>query len=109
MSYDIEQPAITKFRLQITSMLFLSSAISSTSLMVLCGGPDERIISGNTAAVQTDLPFNALSTFGGTFLSNFECSQMAHPLLEQISFVDTPGVQLGEKENTHRSYDFTGW
>ncbi|KAJ9535860.1 LOW QUALITY PROTEIN: hypothetical protein OSB04_un000983 [Centaurea solstitialis] len=72
------------------------------------GGPHERIISGNTAAVQTDLPFNALSTFGGTFLSNFECSQMAHLLLEQISFVDTPGVQLGEKENTHRSYDFTG-
>ncbi|KAJ9564125.1 hypothetical protein OSB04_000091 [Centaurea solstitialis] len=36
MSYDIEQPAITEFRLQITSMLFLSSAISSTSLMVLC-------------------------------------------------------------------------
>ncbi|KAJ9561808.1 hypothetical protein OSB04_006968 [Centaurea solstitialis] len=33
MSYDIEQPAITEFRLQITSMLFLSSAISSTSLM----------------------------------------------------------------------------
>ncbi|KAJ9547778.1 hypothetical protein OSB04_020321 [Centaurea solstitialis] len=35
MSYDIEQPAITEFRLQITSMLFLSSAKSSTSLMVL--------------------------------------------------------------------------
>ncbi|KAJ9556038.1 hypothetical protein OSB04_010652 [Centaurea solstitialis] len=33
MSYDIEQPAITEFRLQITSMLFLSSANSSTSLM----------------------------------------------------------------------------
>ncbi|KAJ9557149.1 hypothetical protein OSB04_011763 [Centaurea solstitialis] len=33
MSYEIEQPAITEFRLQITSMLFLSSANSSTSLM----------------------------------------------------------------------------
>ncbi|KAJ9565620.1 hypothetical protein OSB04_001586 [Centaurea solstitialis] len=33
MSYDIEQPAITEFRLQITSMLFLSSAKSSTLLM----------------------------------------------------------------------------
>ncbi|KAJ9556252.1 LOW QUALITY PROTEIN: hypothetical protein OSB04_010866 [Centaurea solstitialis] len=33
MSYDSEQTAITEFRLQITSMLFLSSAISSTSLM----------------------------------------------------------------------------
>ncbi|KAJ9551380.1 hypothetical protein OSB04_015425 [Centaurea solstitialis] len=36
MSYDSEQTAITEFRLQITSMLFLSSAISLTSLMVLC-------------------------------------------------------------------------
>ncbi|KAJ9546717.1 hypothetical protein OSB04_019260 [Centaurea solstitialis] len=36
MSYDSEQTTITEFRLQITSMLFLSSAISSTSLMVLC-------------------------------------------------------------------------
>ncbi|KAJ9547471.1 hypothetical protein OSB04_020014 [Centaurea solstitialis] len=35
MSYDIEQPAITEFRLQITSMLFLSSANSSMLLMVL--------------------------------------------------------------------------
>ncbi|KAJ9542919.1 hypothetical protein OSB04_029425 [Centaurea solstitialis] len=33
MSYDGEQIAITEFRLQITSMLFLSSAISLTSLM----------------------------------------------------------------------------
>ncbi|KAJ9561718.1 hypothetical protein OSB04_006878 [Centaurea solstitialis] len=35
MSYEFEQPAITEFRLQITSMLVLSSANSSTSLMVL--------------------------------------------------------------------------
>ncbi|KAJ9535612.1 hypothetical protein OSB04_un001252 [Centaurea solstitialis] len=34
MSYDIEQSAITEFRLQITSMLFLSSAKSSTLLMM---------------------------------------------------------------------------
>ncbi|KAJ9542125.1 hypothetical protein OSB04_028631 [Centaurea solstitialis] len=33
MSYEIEQPAITEFRLQITSMLVMSSANSSTSLL----------------------------------------------------------------------------
>ncbi|KAJ9538273.1 hypothetical protein OSB04_031006 [Centaurea solstitialis] len=37
MSYDIEQLAITKFRLQITSMLVLSSSNSSTSLMYYDG------------------------------------------------------------------------
>jgi EH domain-containing protein 1 len=29
-------------------------------------------------------------------------------LLDQITFVDTPGVLSGEKQRTQRSYDFTG-
>ncbi|KAL8128711.1 hypothetical protein V2J09_017866 [Rumex salicifolius] len=71
-------------------------------------GPDERTIPGNTIAVQADMPFNGLTTFGGAFLSKFQCSQMPHPLLEHITFVDTPGVLSGEKQRTQRSYDFTG-
>ncbi|PWA57115.1 EPS15-like protein [Artemisia annua] len=76
--------------------------------IVVMGGPDERSVPGNTIAVQADMPFNALTTFGGAFLSKFECSQMPHPLLEHITFVDTPGVLSGEKQRTERSYDFTG-
>nr|XP_043612374.1 EH domain-containing protein 1-like [Erigeron canadensis] len=76
--------------------------------IVVMGGPDERSVPGNTIAVQADMPFNTLSTFGGTFLSKFECSQMPHPLLEHITLVDTPGVLSGEKQRTQRSYDFTG-
>ncbi|CAL5360758.1 unnamed protein product [Camellia sinensis] len=71
-------------------------------------GPDERSIPGNTIAVQADMPFSGLTTFGTSFLSKFECSQMPHPLLEHITFVDTPGVLAGEKQRTQRSYDFTG-
>ncbi|THG02415.1 hypothetical protein TEA_008796 [Camellia sinensis var. sinensis] len=63
---------------------------------------------GNTIAVQADMPFSGLTTFGTSFLSKFECSQMPHPLLEHTTFVDTPGVLAGEKQRTHRSYDFTG-
>ncbi|XP_022724381.1 EH domain-containing protein 2-like isoform X6 [Durio zibethinus] len=74
----------------------------------LLSGPDKRSIPGNTVAVQADLPFGGLTTFGGAFLSKFECSQMPHPLLDQITFVDTPGVLSGEKQRTQRSYDFTG-
>ncbi|THG16684.1 hypothetical protein TEA_011400 [Camellia sinensis var. sinensis] len=70
--------------------------------------PDERSIPGNTIAVQADMPFSGLTTFGTSFLSKFECSQMPHPLLEHITFVDTPGVLAGEKQRTQRSYDFTG-
>ncbi|KAJ0647622.1 putative EH domain-containing protein [Helianthus annuus] len=76
--------------------------------IVVMGGPDERSVPGNTIAVHADMPFNTLTTFGGAFLSKFECSQMPHPLLEHITFVDTPGVLSGEKQRTQRSYDFTG-
>lgn len=76
--------------------------------VVVMSGPDERSIPGNTIAVQADMPFSGLTNFGGSFLSKFQCSQMPHPLLEHITFVDTPGVLSGEKQRTQRSYDFTG-
>ncbi|KAL0353679.1 UNVERIFIED_CONTAM: EH domain-containing protein 1 [Sesamum angustifolium] len=58
--------------------------------VVVMNGPDERSIPGNTVAVQADMPFSGLTTFGTAFLSKFECSQMPHP------------------QRTQRSYDFTG-
>ncbi|GAB2284711.1 EH domain-containing protein 1 [Dionaea muscipula] len=76
--------------------------------VVVMSGPDERSIPGNTIAVQADMPFSGLTAFGSAFLSKFECSQMPHPLLEHVTFVDTPGVLSGEKQRTQRSYDFTG-
>ncbi|XP_020877659.1 EH domain-containing protein 2 isoform X3 [Arabidopsis lyrata subsp. lyrata] len=76
--------------------------------VVAMSGPDERTIPGNTMAVQADMPFNGLTSFGGAFLSKFECSQMPHPVLDQITLVDTPGVLSGEKQRMQRSYDFTG-
>lgn len=76
--------------------------------VVVMNGPDERSIPGNTVAVQADMPFSGLTSFGTSFLSKFECSQMPHPLLQHVTFVDTPGVLSGEKQRTQRSYDFTG-
>ncbi|PHT35425.1 EH domain-containing protein 2 [Capsicum baccatum] len=76
--------------------------------IVVMYGPDERSIPGNTIAVQADMPFSGLTSFGTAFLSQLECSQMPHPLLENITLVDTPGVLSGEKQRTQRSYEFTG-
>ncbi|CAL0310861.1 unnamed protein product [Lupinus luteus] len=76
--------------------------------VVVMSGPDERSIPGNTVAVQADMPFGGLTNLGTAFLSKFECSQMPHPLLEHITFVDSPGVLSGEKQRTQRAYDFTG-
>uniref|UniRef100_A0A7I4C1C0 Uncharacterized protein n=1 Tax=Physcomitrium patens TaxID=3218 RepID=A0A7I4C1C0_PHYPA len=76
--------------------------------VVVMGGADERNVPGNTIVVQADMPFSGLTRFGQAFLAKFECSQMPHPLLDHITFVDTPGVLSGEKQRTQRSYDFTG-
>ncbi|KAK9689374.1 hypothetical protein RND81_09G055300 [Saponaria officinalis] len=76
--------------------------------IVIMSGPDERRIPGNTITVQADMPYSGLTAFGSAFLSKFECSQMPHPLLEHVTFIDTPGVLSGEKQRTDRSYDFTG-
>ncbi|KAE8725537.1 EH domain-containing protein 1 [Hibiscus syriacus] len=76
--------------------------------VVIMSGTDERSVPGNTIAVQADMPFTGLNTFGTAFLSKFECSQMPHHLLEHITLVDTPGVLSGEKQRTQRAYDFTG-
>ncbi|KAG5001601.1 hypothetical protein JHK82_022758 [Glycine max] len=43
-------------------------------------GPDQRSIPGNTIVVDAHMPFGGLATFGGSFLSKFQCSQMPHPL-----------------------------
>ncbi|XP_008225167.1 PREDICTED: EH domain-containing protein 1-like [Prunus mume] len=71
-------------------------------------GPDARSIPGNTIAVNADLLFSGLASFGGSFLSKFECSQMPHPLLDEITLVDTPRVLSGENQRAQRGYDFFG-
>lgn len=54
--------------------------LSNVQCWFLQNGPDERSIPGNTVAVQADMPFSGLTTFGTAFLSKFECSQMPHPV-----------------------------
>jgi len=69
-------------------------------------GSQERVIPGNAVAVDAEKPFHALNRYGAAFLSKFEASESPAPLLQHISFVDTPGVLSGEKQRIGRSYDF---
>ncbi|KAL0443336.1 UNVERIFIED_CONTAM: EH domain-containing protein 1 [Sesamum latifolium] len=110
---DFVSPLLTNSDFDAKPMVMLLGAHigpepTTDRFVVVMNGPDERSIPGNTVAVQADMPFSGLTTFGTAFLSKFECSQMPHPLLEHITFVDTPGVLSGEKQRTQRSYDFTG-
>ena len=74
--------------------------------MAVMYGPSERVTPGNAAAVQADKPFRGLTQFGTSFLSKFEVSQIPNAVLENITFIDTPGVLSGEKQRLGRSYDF---
>jgi hypothetical protein len=53
----------------------------------------ERTIPGNALAVQTDKPFTALNRFGMAFLNKLEGVECASPILEKITFIDTPGAR----------------
>ena len=74
--------------------------------VAVMNGKAEKVTPGNAAAMDSSRPFRALNRFGSGFLSKFEVSQCPSPILNDIYFVDTPGVLSGEKQRIGRSYDF---
>jgi len=74
--------------------------------MAVMYGDSELITPGNALAIQADKPFRALSKFGNDFLTKFQSSQLPAPILEDITFIDTPGVLSGEKQRIGRTYDY---
>lgn len=69
-------------------------------------GKEELVTPGNALSVQADKPFTALGRFGMDFLNKFQGSHCPAPILEDLTFIDTPGVLSGEKQRIGRSYDF---
>ena len=76
------------------------------AVMTARPGQAEGVMPGNAAAVDVDRPFTSLSRFGISFLSRFEVAEVASPILDNISFVDTPGILSGEKQRVERGYSF---
>src|SRR5689334_15967311 len=66
------------------------------------------VIPGNALAVDAEKPYKGLEKFGLNFLNRFQGSQVPAPILEDITFIDTPGVLSGEKQRIGRNYDFVG-
>jgi len=71
-------------------------------------GEEDRVIPGNALAVDAEKPFHALNKYGGNFLSRFEAAECTAPILDHVTFIDTPGVLSGEKQRIGRKYDFEG-
>ncbi|BFU21182.1 EH-domain containing protein putative [Entamoeba histolytica] len=69
-------------------------------------GPTNGNVPGNTLCVQTDKPFTNLARFGNDFMAKFSGAYCNLPLLEHMTFIDSPGVLSGEKQRIGRSYDF---
>ena len=69
-------------------------------------GATPGTIPGNTLCVQADKPFTSLSKYGNEFMAKFNGSYCNLPILEHLTFIDSPGVLSGEKQRIGRSYDF---
>ncbi|KAI7866731.1 P-loop containing nucleoside triphosphate hydrolase protein [Spinellus fusiger] len=70
-------------------------------------GQEDRVMPGNAATVNQDLPFRGLNRFGQAFLSRFQVSQSNAPALENMTIIDTPGILAGDKQRIERGYDYT--
>ncbi|KAI8361767.1 P-loop containing nucleoside triphosphate hydrolase protein [Blakeslea trispora] len=75
--------------------------------LAVMNGREDRVIPGNAAAVNQELPFRGLNHFGQAFLSRFQVSETPSPVLENMSIIDTPGILAGDKQRIERGYDFT--
>merc|ERR1719495_341141 len=56
--------------------------------------------------MDANMPWNTLTRFGQGFMNKFNVAEVPAPILESISFVDTPGILSGEKQRIGRNYKF---
>lgn len=66
----------------------------------------DRIIPGNALTVDESMPFKSLQEFGSHFLNKMQGVMCHSPMLENLTFVDSPGVLTGRRQTLGRSYDF---
>lgn len=85
---------------------------TTDKFIIVAHGPRPEAIPGNALVYDPNYAFTPLSAFGNSFLGKFMCARVCSPVLEGVTFVDTPGVLSGEKQRLKRGYEFEevmGW
>eukprot|EP00927_Polykrikos_kofoidii_P062050 TRINITY_DN56875_c0_g1_i1.p1 TRINITY_DN56875_c0_g1~~TRINITY_DN56875_c0_g1_i1.p1 ORF type:complete len:455 (-),score=85.61 TRINITY_DN56875_c0_g1_i1:246-1610(-) len=106
--YSTGKTSIIKWLTDVDSPYFdVRPQPSTDKFMAVVHGGEERLIYGNAAACLPQLPYQGLATFGANFLGSFHALALPAPMLQDLTFIDTPGVLAGSKQRIGRDYDFS--
>eukprot|EP00931_Biecheleriopsis_adriatica_P048977 TRINITY_DN28315_c0_g1_i1.p1 TRINITY_DN28315_c0_g1~~TRINITY_DN28315_c0_g1_i1.p1 ORF type:complete len:504 (-),score=104.49 TRINITY_DN28315_c0_g1_i1:57-1568(-) len=106
--YSTGKTSLIKWITGIESTFFdIRPQPSTDKFMAVVHGDEEKVINGDAATCLPELPYSGLSRFGSSFLGKFQVLVERADILQQISFIDTPGVLSGDKQRISRGYDFT--
>ena len=52
-----------------------------------------KLLPGHALVMQANKPFRGLASFGNNFLSKFEGAEVYSSILQNITIIDTPGIE----------------
>ncbi|CAL8355920.1 unnamed protein product [Boreogadus saida] len=88
-----------------TQELYTGAEPTTSEYTVVMHGDKFRSVEGIVMAADSSRSFSPLEKFGQGFLEKLVGIEMPHPLLERVSFVDTPGI-IENRKQQERGYPY---